>query len=371
MNAITKQHSVVATGVARIEIVRSVEAIATEWERLGGALGASPFMRPGWISAWWRAFGSGTLEIITTRGTDGRLSGVLPLQRRFGALKSTTNAHSPEFGLLAEDAESADAIAQEIFRRGVRSLSLGLLNADDVRRLRAAADAAGYRVLEPKVRRSPYLAIEGDWTTYQRGLSKNMRSDVSRRLRRLMEAGSVSVEVATGRERIDELLAEGFRIEHSGWKARKSTAIASRADTRQFYSEVARWAADCGFLWLAFLRLDGRALAFEFGLEHDGVNYPLKGGYDPEYAWFSPGSVLEWMMVGRAFCRGMSFYEFLGAEEAWKLRWTSTCRNRQVVRAFARSLSGSAEWIVVAHGRPLAKRLGGHRALGRPRRLRR
>lgn len=368
----TQQDSIVATSAARTEIVGSVEAIATEWERLADAVGASPFVRPGWISAWWRAFGSGTLEVFTARGSDGRLSGVLPLQRRFGALRSTTNWHSPEFGLVAEDAATADAMAREILRRGERSLSLRFLNADsgDVGRLRAAADAAGYRVLERTVARSPYVAIEGDWTTYERGLKGRHRSDVRRQLRRLLEAGSVSVEVATGRERLDELLAEGFRVEPSGWKARESTAIASRDDTRQFYSEVACWAARSGFLRLAFLRLDGRAIAFQYGLEHDGVYYTLKGGYDVEYGRFSPGKLLDGMMLERAFCLGMRLYEFLGEENQYTLRWTSTCRERQVVQAFARSASGSAEWIVVAHGRPIVKRLGGDRALRRLRRLR-
>ena len=101
-----------ASSVGRIETVYSVEAIATEWEALADAVGASPFVRAGWISAWWRAFGSGTLEIVTARSGNGHLSGVLPLHRRYGAVRSTTNWHSPEFGLLADDSRDKGLLIQ-------------------------------------------------------------------------------------------------------------------------------------------------------------------------------------------------------------------------------------------------------------------
>ena len=314
---------------------------------------------------------------FTARGSDGRLCGVLPLQRRFGALRSTTNSHSPEFGLVAESAATADVMAREIFRRGERSLSLRFLNADDrdLRCLRAATDEAAYRVVERTVARSPYVAIEGDWTTYERGLSRNLRSDIGRQFRRLRKAGSVSVEVATGGERLDELLAEGFRVESSGWKAKESTAIACRNDTRQFYSEVAHWAAQHELLRLSFLRLDGRPIAFQYGVEHDRIYYDIKGGYDAEYARFSPGKLLEHTMLERAFCLDMRFYEFLGAEEQWKLRWATGCRDRQLLQAFARSPGATAEWIVAewvtaVHGKSALKRLRAYPALRRLRRLR-
>lgn len=264
-------------------------------------------------------------------------------------------------------------MTREIFRRGERSLSLHFLNTDDgdVGRVRAAADEAGYRVFERTAARSPYLAIEGDWTTYERGLSKNMRSNLRRQFRRLLAAGSVSVEVATGRERLDVLLAGGFRIEPSGWKARGSTAIVSRDASRQFYSEVAHWAAHSGFLRLSFLRLDGQAIAFQYGFERDRIYYDLKGGFDVAYGRFSPGILLEHTMLERAFHLGTRYYEFLGHDDPWKLRWASGRRDRQVVQAFAHSPSGTAEWLAFAYGWPSVKRLGGVRAFSWLRRLRR
>jgi glucose/arabinose dehydrogenase len=43
-----------------------------------------------------------------------------------------------------------------------------------------------------------------------------------------------------------ELLAEGFRVEASGWKGAAGSAIIAHRNTHQFYREVASWGAEQG-----------------------------------------------------------------------------------------------------------------------------
>jgi CelD/BcsL family acetyltransferase involved in cellulose biosynthesis len=49
-----------------------IERHSERWDALADRAGAAPFLRPGWIAAWWRAFGRGRLEILTA-GSGGRL----------------------------------------------------------------------------------------------------------------------------------------------------------------------------------------------------------------------------------------------------------------------------------------------------------
>jgi hypothetical protein len=67
--------------------------------------------------------------------------------------------------------------------------------------------------------------------------------------------------------------------------------------------------------------------------------------------------ILRHEMLARAFSTGLRSYEFLGADEAWKLEWTRTTRERTLFHAFAPSIRGRAGWAAFAWGRPLAKRL--------------
>src|SRR4051812_50019434 len=61
-------------------------------------------------------------------------------------------------------------------------------------------------------------------------------------------------------------------------------------------------------------------------------------------------------MIRWAFGRGLRTYEFLGADEAFKLDWTASLRERIALHAFPRSPAGAVAWTAQSYGRPLAKR---------------
>ena len=341
--------------VLQVETHDRVSPLARDWDELAGRLGASPFLRPGWIAVWSAAFAPGSLMVVAVR-RQGELVGVVPLSRRHGALRSASNEHSPEFGFLAVDGDVAATLARAVFAERATTVRLDFVDPNDggLEQCRQTARHVGYRSVERLRLRSPYLAIENDLSAHAR---PGTRREAERRLRRLADAGSVTLEVADGSERLDGLLAEGFEVEASGWKGEQGTAIAGSSETRAFYTGVARWAAERGWLRLAFLRLDTRALAFVFGLEAEGVFYSLKSGFDPAFRRFGPGGVLRYQLLRRAFSAGLSRYEFLGDAEPSKLEWTAAYRPRVAFRAFAPSPSGLLRWTVHAHAYPLAKRV--------------
>ncbi|HEX2104115.1 MAG TPA: GNAT family N-acetyltransferase [Solirubrobacteraceae bacterium] len=358
-----------------IRIESAIEPLAAEWEELADRTGAPPFLRPGWAQAWWRAFGTGTPAILTLR-RDGGLAALLalhrparrasafkteplPLSSRPKTLRAMANWHVPVYAPLAEDPEAVAELSDALISRGESLVSLAILDPREpfLDGVHGAAEQAGYRIVSRRLGPSPYVDVDGDWAAYARQRPAKLLSDVRRRERRLREIGEVEIQVADGSGGTAALLEEGLALEPSGWKAARGSAIASRQETRRFYEDIAEWAADRGWLRFAFLRLDGRPLAFEFGLEHGGTYFFLKGGYDPEYHRYAPGKILVHAMLKRAFAEGLTRFDFLGGDEAWKLDWTDTCRERIVLHACAPSALGRAEWIAVAHGRPMRARV--------------
>jgi CelD/BcsL family acetyltransferase involved in cellulose biosynthesis len=155
---------------------------------------------------------------------------------------------------------------------------------------------------------------------------------------------------------LDAALEEGYRLEASGWKGRSGTAIVSRPETRRFYTEIARWAAEHGWLRLAYLRVGSKPIAFQFDLEAGGVIYHLKPGYDESYGRFRPGKILVEHVLRSAFERGLRRYEFLGAADPHKLEWAPAVHERLVFQAFAPTVGGRAELAAFRFGRPAAAR---------------
>jgi CelD/BcsL family acetyltransferase involved in cellulose biosynthesis len=335
-----------------------IEVLADEWDRLADRVGGPPFLRPGWFSVWWRAFGSGQLVLLTIR-REGELAGVLPLARRRGALEALANYHTPAFGLLAEHPGVAEGLIREALAQRPRRLSLDLLDVaqTDVGVAARAAGENGYRQLTRTQQRTPAVEISGDWERFRAGLGRSFRKELGRQRRRLAERGEVTFDVDRGGERLDERLREAFTVEGSGWKSEGGTAIASRPETRTFYEGIAQWAAGRGMLRLCFLRLDGVPIAVDYALEDSGVRFILKGGFEVEYARQSPGSLLLESGLEDAFAAGLGRVELGGGEDAYKLRWTEAVRERRLLQAFAPSLLGRADHALVTVGRPIAKRL--------------
>lgn len=334
-----------------IEIHTTMEPIAAEWDEFARRVHASPFERPGWFSCWLDAFGSSGLEVVALR-RDRELAAVIPVISRHGVVRSPTNWHTPRFGPVAEDGEARRAVFAALLGARPRSLDLSFLDTVSVAEIKEASP--GTAKTERCVLKSPYIAIEQDWESYWRDLSKNLRSNVRRRRKRLAALGEVAIEVVEGGEMLSGLLDECFRLEAGGWKGDQGTAILSSPQTARFYGRVARWGAETGLLRLGLLRLDGRVIAFNLGLETARRHYLLKLGHDVSLRDASPGTVLTAGMVERAFSSGLESYEFLGGRDSYKLHWSSGCREMFRVQLFARSLFGLADRLVQTRGRAIA-----------------
>jgi CelD/BcsL family acetyltransferase involved in cellulose biosynthesis len=343
---------------AEVEIHTEIGAIAQEWDELAVEADLDPFLRPGWLSAWWSAFGAGRLVILAVRRA-GRLVGVVPLCQRGSVLSSPTNWHTPLYEPAVADRSALRAIVGGIVSLHPRRLDLSFVDGDGAAAEEFRGLSGYFRLVERTRWRSPYLAVRGDWEAYWQGVSGKLRQTVRRGCRRLAEMGEVSLEIESGDERLDDLLAEGFEVEASGWKGRGGTAIAADPRTLSFYTELASWAASRGLLRLAFLRVDGRALAFHFSLESQSKHYLLKPGYDERFRKAGPGTVLTCKMIERAFSLGLDSYEFLGADDEYKKKWTSEVHPRVRIQAFATSPTGAIDRTIQTHGRALAKKIVG------------
>jgi CelD/BcsL family acetyltransferase involved in cellulose biosynthesis len=342
-----------------VERYDSVSALASEWEQLADRVAASPFVRPGWFEAWEEAFAKAPVSVLAARRA-GRLVGVMPIMRRRGALVAPVNWHTPAFAPVTQDEDVLDCLARALLAQHGGWVDVSFLSREgpELAALRSEAERARRRIVQRTVMRQPYVDTTGDHAEYESMLPRKQRKELARLRRRLEEAGALEIEFADGGERLAELLDEGFAIEGSGWKAKRGTAISSQTQTDTFYRRIAHWAAEHGWLRLAFLRLDGRALAFDLCLEAQGVAYVLKGGFDPEYRRFGPGALLTHESLKRAFVEpAIQSYEFLGAADEYKLAWTDSVRERERFQAFRRSARGMLGYLAWTAGRSSAKRV--------------
>src|ERR1022692_3328933 len=332
--------------------------LVSEWERLADGVEAIPFLHPGFVLAWQRAFDRGPLLLVTVRRA-GELVGALPLIRHGAVLASPANWHTPAAGVLAEDDLVARELARILIGTHARRISLAFIDRADTitEAFRDEISGARYRIVERVLTRSPYLELVGDWAAFESSLGSEVRSNLRRRRRRLEERGAVTFEEQDGRTRLDQLFGEVVDVERMGWKGEQGTAIGSREDTLLFYRCIASWAAARGWLRMHILRLDGRPIAAGLALRSSGVQFHLKIGFDPAYRQLAPGTLLMREYIHSAFTDGLRRIEMLGDDEAYKRVWCPETRETIGLQAFAPSITGRLARLAFGYGRPLAKRL--------------
>jgi CelD/BcsL family acetyltransferase involved in cellulose biosynthesis len=313
-----------------------------EWDRLCESVGSVPFCRPGWIRAW-STMRKADLRLATIR-RNGALAAALPLIRRATRLASPADWHTPVSDGAAADGAALADLAASLAAAAPAVLTLDFVDAESpvAEVIASAFRRAGYRLATRRRMDSPYIDLGLGAAEYFDGLETRKKRELRRRRRRLEEAGRVRFDVGDGGSSRDVLLDEAFAVEAAGWKGDQGTAIVSDAGVEGLYRSVAAWAGGRGMLVIGALRLDGRLIAFDLSLEHRGVHYLLKTGFDPEAARFAPAMQLRALMIERAFDVGLARYEFAGTDDAWKLEWTSTVR--RIVRrdAYAPTARGRA-----------------------------
>lgn len=336
----------------------ALDDIEAEWETLVTRLDQPPFLRPGWFQAWQESFGGDLNALTIRRGRE--LVGLLVVDRSPDFLRLPANTETPYFDAITGNDELRRVLLTTALSLSKHHLVIPCLPAEQrtvIDDFCAIAERRGYRLMMQPCRLSPYVDVTGTWTDYLGSQPKKQRHEIRRHRRRLREAGDVEIRVHDGTRNLEGLLAEGFRLEASGWKEEFGTAIVSQARLQGFYTRLAQWAAEQGWLRLVFLELDGMPIAFDYVLEHANVRWVLKTGFDPEAHHLSPGTVLRSHEIETAFDDDTRRYELLGtmsgSHEAWKAIWANARRELLRIEAFDGTLRGRFLYAHETHWQPL------------------
>ena len=359
----------------RIEAITDYQSfldLEPVWNEVADAAGLDhPFLEYAWARTWWESFGTGsTLHVLVLRAGDRPIA-IAPLiltpirmwgikVRRLGFFY---NAHVPraDFLIAERPGEVYRAIWAYLSRNRcwdllqLCQLPEGCPTLEEMPRLAAPAHC---RIGVWASEASPYIPLRPSWGEYFDSLAGKHRSNLRNRLKGLKATGPVEMEAIISAEGLAEGVEAGLRLEAAGWKGEAQTAISCDPAVSKFYSTLAGRAAEHGWIRLHFLQAGPTRVAFDYSLSYKNRLYLLKVGYDPAYARYSPSNLLLALVLQSAFERGLAEYEFLGADEKWKLSWAERVRPHTWLFVFPGTFKGRLLHLIKFQFVPL---------LGRPR----
>jgi CelD/BcsL family acetyltransferase involved in cellulose biosynthesis len=365
--------------------IREVEALADEWRPLAERRG-NAFLTPEWYLAWLRHCGAGWKpRVAVVRGAEGSLRGLLPLvaAERRGREALRFCPTGDRFHPVAEpEDEKAVAIAAAPtlapHDRDFGSILLEHVDADrDWWHALAEESPATMATIERDENVLPFLELAGvDWEAYLAGRSRQLRSQVGRKLRSLGKEHEVQFRRTRISEEVADDLGTLFRLHDARWAERSDSSAFSDPAVRAFHLEFATAAFERGWLRLTVLEVDGAPIAALYGWLIGGRWSYYQAGFDPAWSRHSPGFLLLAETIRQAIEEGASEYDMLLGEESFKRRFATSSRPVCTVVLAPRGTRGHIGaaagaslrrmWLKVPSGprsrvRRLRSRLGGRR----------
>lgn len=273
------------------------------WEDLAArAVEPNPFIEPEFLCPVAAALEPGAISLAIVAEPEGRWMAAVPVRRtprwrklRVPCLELWTHMYSGlEVPLVDSSAVDPSVTALLECLRGGRGTPLVAMTqipedgAFAGALSRALGVGRGALVVERYERAA--LRRRAEPTYIAEAMSKKRRHEVERLRRGLEREHLVSmIDVASDPEAVERFLA----IEHSGWKGREGTALASDPAHERFFRDMCAGFAAVGRLEMLALSVDETTIAMKCNLRAGDRIFTFKMAFDEDWSRVSPGRLID------------------------------------------------------------------------------
>ena len=324
-----------------VKINRETTAFADvrrEWQELFAASGVAPFLSWEWSRAWFESFGEGKLPHFVTAHSGNRLVGILPM---FSEEKRRLGMRIKRLGLVGEGIGGADylgLIARAEDRPEVLSAMLERLFSDEgrdamrfeyvaadsdfaaeLRRPKLATDNGFGRMRETVSAACPQIDLAAGWDAV---LQQSKRSsNFKRRLKQIEKLPGYEFRSVTDPADTSAAFERFLSLHQRRWAESGGSELSGHPRLIEFQRRLVPDIAAAGLLRFDELWFGGECRGSIYGLDDGRTFYYYNAGYDLGSANLSVGLVLLGLSVRASVTRGVTLYDFLRGDEAYKSDW--------------------------------------------------
>ena len=323
------------------------EIDAATWNGLvEQSIADTPFSRYEYLSEWWKTLGGGewlrqNAELVLVSATENdQLIGIAPL--------FIAEYDGQPTLLLVGSIEISDYLDLIVREQDVSRFLSGLLdflasssagnwraldwyNLPDSSPTRGALkeefEKRGWAYHAEIYRPTPRIALNGSFEDYLSRLGKKQRHEIRRKMRRAAESElNVRFYVVDKGADIEAELNAFFHLMIQD----PNKALFLKDMMRDQMSTTIRTAFEQGYLWLAFLEIDGARVAASLNFDYKNKLWGYNSGVSRAHMELSPGWVLLAHTIQWCCENGRYEFDFMRGDEEYKYRFGGV--NRYVMR---------------------------------------
>ncbi len=324
------------------------EGLKERWnELLARSASNNIFLTWEWVHTWWEVYSESKTQLLITVEENGRLLGIAPLyvtRARYFGIRALNHVEfmcsvgpcSEYLDFIIEKGHERDvvyAIMDKIFSDEMLQwdvMNLMSINANSVNLIwfiKYAQEKLHYYETFGK-RESAYIMLPETTEKYYKKLSGNERYRLRRYRKTLVNDYSVSFNLVTSEEELENSLNVFINLHQKRWKGKggEGSFCDNRKEYIQFHRKVATLLLQNKWLYLAFLKVNNESVASQYNFIYGNKISYFQAGFDPDWAKYHVGSILQSFVIEDIISKKISEYDFLRGTEEYKYRWTKTTR---------------------------------------------
>jgi hypothetical protein len=191
----------------------------------------------------------------------------------------------------------------------------------------------------------PYIKLDNfsNLEEYEKSLSRKLRNDIKRQIRRLEKIGRIGFYVFD-RHETEKALIEFNKLivaYEEVWAEEQSKYFFKISSTVEFYYKLINNLLPKDLVHFSILTLNNSPIAWHFGFYFNKSFHYYKPAYDIKLKDYSPGKILLYRLIKNAFERNDKYFDFGFGLEKYKLEWTKDISELKEFIMFSNSLRSS------------------------------
>jgi hypothetical protein len=186
----------------------------------------------------------------------------------------------------------------------------------------------------------PYVAIPRSKENLMANLNKKLEKKLRKSLMKLeREHGRVELKNYNELYSLEEAIQVLIDLHQKRWISKGISGRFIDNKSRNITLQTAKYFAEKDWLRLYFLTVNDKPVAVELNFEYNGKMYCHLKGFDVDYYKYRVGSLLTLKVLEKCTEKGISEYDLMQGDEAYKFDWTSEFRQSTNLRWVNEKLS--------------------------------
>lgn len=317
-----------------------------------------------WQFAWWKNIGQKKYELRILLVKEGeQIIGIAPWMfskkaKSIFNLNWLENLGNPDCDISGIITSKPDQTIKAI----IEYLKADILNWDIIELQELSALSQNTQTLMNELQNSGFYFIEAEdedhyfikinttWEDYYNNLSKNLRHNHKRRIKRAAEIGPIEIQRFSG----TSLEWQHFQTIFLVNKKSSFPELYNSEENVAFHKDLFLLMRDKKWIQIEIFMLKGEPIAYQYGFTFESRYEDWRGGINKDYDIIAPGKLLMMQTLEHRFKENIIESDFLRGNHTYKKDWLPESRKYKKIQVFNQNkLKSRAAFLWVQKIRPL------------------